>query len=62
MGENEKNYLDWEGLQEYHRNLETKLNKKANTEDLADVATSGDYNDLDNTPTNVSQFTNDAGY
>lgn len=62
MEENEKNYLDWEGLQEYHRNLETKLSEKANTEDLADVATSGDYNDLDNTPTNVSQFTNDAGY
>lgn len=62
MEENEKNYLDWEGLQEYHRNLETKLSEKANTEDLADVATSGDYNDLDNTPTNVSQFTNDVGY
>lgn len=62
MGENEKNYLDWEGLQEYHENLEIKLSEKANTEDLADVATSGDYNDLDNTPTNVSQFTNDAGY
>ena len=62
MGENEKTYLDWEGLQEYHGKLETKLSEKANTEDLADVATSGDYNDLENTPTNVSQFTNDAGY
>lgn len=29
---------------------------------FADVATSGDYADLSNTPTNVSDFTNDAGY
>lgn len=35
---------------------------KANTDDLATVATSGSYNDLTNTPTNVSTFTNDAGY
>lgn len=43
-------------------------NNKANTEDLADVAFSGSYNDLEDTPTiptvptNVSAFTNDAGY
>ena len=30
--------------------------------DLADVATSGDYADLTNTPTAVSTFTNDLGY
>jgi len=29
---------------------------------LSDVATSGAYGDLTGTPTNVSQFTNDAGY
>lgn len=29
---------------------------------LADVALSGKYGDLTDTPTNVSQFTNDAGY
>ena len=42
--------------------------KPAGMGDLADVATSGDYNDLTNkptiptVPTNVSAFTNDAGY
>jgi hypothetical protein len=45
MEENEKNYLDWEGLQEYHRNLKEKL---------SDVAFSGNYKDLNNTPTKVS--------
>lgn len=30
--------------------------------DLATVATSGNYNDLSSVPTNVSHFTNDAGY
>ena len=38
------------------------LNTKANTADLATVATSGSYNDLSNKPTNVSDLTNDAGY
>ena len=44
------------------------ISGKANSADLATVATSGDYNDLDNkptiptVPTNVSAFTNDAGY
>ena len=32
------------------------------TSQLANVATTGDYNDLVNTPVNVSAFTNDAGY
>ncbi len=46
----------------------TDLNAKANTADLATVATSGSYNDLTNkptiptVPTNVSTFTNDAAY
>lgn len=44
------------------------LAAKANSADLATVATSGDYDDLTNkptiptVPTNVSAFTNDAGY
>ena len=48
--------------------LSTALAPKANTADLAEVATSGDYADLSNkptiptVPTNVSAFTNDAGY
>lgn len=48
--------------------LTTALAPKANTADLATVATSGDYADLSGKPTiptvpsNVSAFTNDAGY
>ena len=44
------------------------ISGKANTADLATVATSGSYTDLDDkptiptVPTNVSAFTNDAGY
>lgn len=38
------------------------ISGKANTTDLAAVATSGSYNDLLNKPTHVSAFTNDAGY
>lgn len=47
---------------------ETDISGKANTADLADVAFSGSYNDLEGTPTiptvptNVSAFNNDAGY
>ena len=43
-------------------------NEKVDSSDLATVATSGSYNDLDNkptiptVPTNVSAFNNDAGY
>ena len=36
--------------------------EKANIADLAAVATSGNYNDLENKPTKVSEFTNDSGY
>lgn len=48
--------------------VDTLLGSKANSNDLATVATSGSYNDLDGTPTiptvptNVSAFNNDAGY
>ena len=48
--------------------LEQSIALKANSADLATVATSGSYNDLSNkptiptVPTNVSEFTNDAGY
>ena len=44
------------------------LGAKVNTADLADVAISGSYNDLEDkptiptVPTNVSAFTNDSGY
>ena len=38
------------------------ISGKANTSDLATVATSGDYSDLTNKPENVSVFNNDAGY
>lgn len=47
---------------------QSDLSGKVNASDLADVAFSGSYNDLTNTPeqvivpTNVSAFTNDAGY
>ena len=46
----------------------TQLTTKANSADLATIATSGNYNDLLNkptiptVPTTVSSFTNDAGY
>ncbi len=48
--------------------LQTAIAGKANTADLAEVATSGDYADLTGkptiptVPTNVSAFQNDAGY
>lgn len=42
--------------------LADALAAKINAADLATVATSGSYNDLSNKPTNVSEFTNDAGY
>ena len=42
--------------------VDTLLGSKANSNDLATVATSGSYNDLDDTPTDVSSFNNDAGY
>lgn len=48
--------------------LNQAIGTKANSADLASVATSGSYNDLSDTPTiptvptNISSFTNDSGY
>ena len=48
--------------------LDQDISGKANSADLASVATSGSYNDLDDkptiptVPTDVSAFNNDAGY
>lgn len=45
--------------------ITVELNKKANTEDLATVATSGNYNDLSNKPaipTKTSDLTNDSDF
>ncbi len=52
----------------FSTSITNSLANKANTADLATVATSGSYTDLTNKPTiptvpsNVSAFTNDAGY
>lgn len=43
-------------------NITTELNKKVNDSALHKVAKTGNYTDLNNTPTNVSTFTNDANY
>ena len=43
-------------------NLNNELAAKVPTASLATVATSGSYTDLTNRPTNVSYWTNDAGY
>ena len=49
-------------LEETYLTQHQDISMKANSADLATVATSGEYNDLLHTPTNVSAFTNDAGY
>jgi len=49
-----------QSLEDYATKEELEL--KANSADLAAVATSGSYNDLSNKPENVSDFNNDAGY
>jgi hypothetical protein len=49
-----------QSLEDYATKAELEL--KANSADLAAVATSGSYNDLSNKPENVSDFNNDAGY
>ena len=59
--ENDANYLtEHQSLEDYATKEELEL--KANSADLAAVATSGSYNDLSNKPENVSDFNNDAGY
>ena len=63
-------YLVQSDLSDYitSTDLSAELLNYAELSDLATVATSGDYNDLLNkptipvVPTNVSAFTNDAGY
>ena len=49
-------------LEETYLTQHQDISMKANSADLAAVATSGAYSDLSGTPTNVSTFTNDAGY
>lgn len=44
-------YLDKDGLIYYHSKIRTMLGAKADTSSLGAVATSNDYNDLDNLPT-----------
>ena len=65
--ENDAKYLtEHQSLEDYATKEE--LESKANSADLAAVATSGSYNDLEDKPEipvipkNVSAFTNDAGY
>lgn len=45
-----KKYLDLDGLDYYDGKVKTALSTKANTADLATVATSGSYNDLSDKP------------
>ena len=56
------NYLDKTGLASVWEKIKSALSLKANTADLATVATSGSYSDLGDTPTKVSDFENDAAY
>lgn len=42
--------------------LQNQIDTKAATADLKQVAFTGSYSDLSSTPTNVSDFVNDAGY
>ena len=46
-----KNYLDKTGLAYFWSKINAKLSTKANSTDLASVATSGSYSDLINKPT-----------
>ena len=62
---NDSGYLNYTGAAQlfYDKTSADKLLAlKANSADLATVATSGSYNDLSNKPTKVSDFTNDADY
>lgn len=48
--------------QQIQQILNDELSGKADLYNLSEVALSGDYNDLQNRPINVSQLVNDAGY
>lgn len=62
------NYYTKQEIDTKEQNINESITLKANSADLATVATSGSYDDLSNkptiptVPTNVSEFTNDAGY
>ena len=58
-------YLDKTGLASVWAKIKEVLATKANSADLADIATSGSYNDLTNKPTipsKTSDLTNDSGF
>ena len=60
--------VDLDGLAYFYGKIKAMLAEKLGKNDVATVATSGSYNDLTDKPTipivpsNVSAFTNDAGY
>ena len=60
--EGDKNLTDIENELNTPNDGKTYGRKNSNLEQLSDIATSGDYNDLTNTPTNVSDFINDSGF
>ena len=68
QGSSLKNYYTKTQIDSQQAAQDAAIALKANSADLATVATSGDYEDLSNkptiptVPTNVSAFTNDAGY
>ena len=68
QGSSLKNYYTKTQIDSQQAVQDAAIALKANSADLATVATSGDYEDLSNkptiptVPTNVSAFTNDAGY
>ena len=62
---NLKEFLGSTGLGALWARITEELNKKATSADLADVATSGSYNDLENKPfipSAVSDLTDDSGH
>lgn len=48
---NDKNFLDLEGLKEYHKKISAKIK---------DTTFSGDYNDLTNKPTILNAIVDEA--
>lgn len=57
-----KNKPDIDGINTSISTINGILEHKADVEELANVAFSGDYDDLTNCPIGVSYFNNDAGY